>query len=110
MACWHIQRPMTPVPIQPILVLPASALLIAMSALLVAVGDEEDGRAGCPVGLQWRWRPVMLIPRLDAPLVLVHGLFGFDWLGLGPVGLDYFMGIPRSLREAGNRVLVPSLS
>src|SRR3954471_22601510 len=33
MRCWHIHRPMTPVPIQPTRVVPDSALLIAMSSL-----------------------------------------------------------------------------
>src|SRR5438128_1811874 len=32
MRCWHIQRPMTPVPIQPMRVLPGSALLMAMKS------------------------------------------------------------------------------
>src|SRR4051812_1188659 len=49
----------------------------------------------------------MLVPRLKAPIVLAHGLFGFDRLGVGPVGIDYFPGIPAALRAAGNRVLVP---
>lgn len=51
------------------------------------------------------------IPRLRAPIVLVHGLFGFDRLCLGPWLLThYFQGIPEALRAAGNRVLVASLS
>lgn len=49
----------------------------------------------------------MIATRLDAPIVLTHGLFGFDRIGLGSFTiLDYFRGIPRALREAGNRVLV----
>jgi triacylglycerol lipase len=44
--------------------------------------------------------------RLHAPIVLAHGLFGFERIGLGPVTLaSYFRGIPESLRAAGNRVL-----
>jgi triacylglycerol lipase len=51
------------------------------------------------------------IPRLSAPIVLVHGLCGFDNLRLGPwIVAQYFWGIPEALREAGNRVLVASLS
>jgi triacylglycerol lipase len=51
------------------------------------------------------------IPRLRAPLVLVHGLLGFDQLRIGPwIVADYFQGIPEALRAAGNRVLVASLS
>ena len=46
-------------------------------------------------------------PRIDAPVVLAHGLFGFNRIGLGPVTLtSYFRGIPALLRSSGNRVLV----
>ncbi|MGO9600423.1 MAG: esterase/lipase family protein, partial [Isosphaeraceae bacterium] len=48
-----------------------------------------------------------MIPRLHAPVVLAHGLFGFSRIGLGPLTLTtYFRGIPEILRAAGNRVLV----
>lgn len=48
-----------------------------------------------------------MIPRLQAPIVLAHGLFGFSRIGLGPLTLTtYFRGIPDALRAAGNRVLV----
>ncbi len=48
-----------------------------------------------------------MIPRLKAPIVLAHGLFGFSRIGLGPLTLTtYFRGIPDVLRGAGNRVLV----
>lgn len=51
------------------------------------------------------------LPRLRAPIVLVHGLFGFDSLRLGPwLIAHYFQGIPEALRAAGNRVLVAALS
>jgi triacylglycerol lipase len=53
----------------------------------------------------------MIIPRLRAPVVLVHGLLGFDRLQVGNwVLADYFPGIPEALRAAGNRVLVARLS
>jgi triacylglycerol lipase len=53
----------------------------------------------------------LCIPRLRAPIVLVHGLMGFDALRLGPLLLaEYFRGIPQAFRAAGNRVLVASLS
>jgi triacylglycerol lipase len=46
-------------------------------------------------------------PRLSAPIVLAHGLFGFRRIGLGPLTLTwYFRGIPGILQAAGNRVLV----
>lgn len=48
-----------------------------------------------------------MIPHLDAPIVLAHGLFGFSRLGVGPITLtSYFRRIPEALRGAGNRVLV----
>jgi triacylglycerol lipase len=48
-----------------------------------------------------------MIARLNAPIVLAHGLFGFTRIGLGPLTLtSYFNGIPERLRSAGNRVLV----
>jgi triacylglycerol lipase len=46
-------------------------------------------------------------PRLQAPIVLAHGLFGFVRIGLGPITLArYFQGIPEFLQASGNRVLV----
>lgn len=49
----------------------------------------------------------MIRTRLDAPIVLAHGLFGFRRIGLGRLTLtSYFRGIPEALREAGNRVVV----
>jgi triacylglycerol lipase len=45
--------------------------------------------------------------RLQAPIVLAHGLFGFNQIGLGRLTFaSYFRGIPEWLRAAGNRVLV----
>lgn len=40
------------------------------------------------------------------PIVLVHGLFGFDSF----LGLDYFYGIPEALRQGGARVYVAQVS
>ncbi len=40
------------------------------------------------------------------PIVLVHGLFGFDRLG----PLEYFYGIPAALRSGGAQVYVTSVS
>jgi triacylglycerol lipase len=51
------------------------------------------------------------IPQLRSPLVLVHGLFGFDQVRMGSwVLVDYFKGIPGPLRAAGNRVLLARVS
>jgi triacylglycerol lipase len=52
----------------------------------------------------------MTVPRLRAPIVLVHGLLGFDRVKMGPwVVASYFRGIPEALRAAGNRVFVASV-
>ena len=40
------------------------------------------------------------------PIVLVHGLFGFDSL----VGFDYFYGIPQTLTKSGAQVYVAQIS
>ena len=53
----------------------------------------------------------MIVPKLRAPIVLIHGLLGFGRLGVGNwVLADYFHGIPEALEKAGNRVLLPNLS
>ena len=52
-----------------------------------------------------------MIPKLRAPIVLVHGLFGFDRLQVANYTIaSYFPRIPEALQAAGNRVLVPTLS
>jgi triacylglycerol lipase len=53
----------------------------------------------------------MRVPKLRTPVVLVHGILGFNeirWNGW--TFADYFSGIPALLRKAGNTVLVPCLS
>lgn len=53
----------------------------------------------------------MIVPRLRSPIVLVHGLFGYDHLRLcGWKVASNFPQIPEFLQSAGNRVLVASLS
>jgi triacylglycerol lipase len=55
--------------------------------------------------------PATDCPRLNAPIVLVPGLCGFDRLyALGWLVKDYFPGIREQLAAAGNRVLVARLS
>jgi triacylglycerol lipase len=54
---------------------------------------------------------VTALPCLRSPIVLVHGLFGFDRLQVaGRVLLDYFPGIPELLRSSGNRIIVARVS
>jgi triacylglycerol lipase len=53
----------------------------------------------------------MTVPRLRAPIVLVHGLLGFDEIRLGRwVLAAYFRGIPEALAAGGNHVRVVRLS
>jgi triacylglycerol lipase len=53
----------------------------------------------------------MIIPKLRSPIVLVHGLFGFDRLQVaGTTLINYFPGIPELLEAAGNRVLIPNMT
>jgi triacylglycerol lipase len=53
----------------------------------------------------------MNIPKLRAPIVLVHGLMGFGRMRVAGMTLaSYFPGIVEALEAAGNRVLVPALS
>ena len=52
-----------------------------------------------------------MIPKLRSPIVLVHGLLGFDRLQIANYTVaNYFPRIPEALRATGNRVLVPALS
>jgi len=51
------------------------------------------------------------IPKLGAPIILVHGLFGFNRVQVcGYTLANYFPGIPEFLEEAGNRVGAATLS
>jgi triacylglycerol lipase len=51
------------------------------------------------------------IPKLGAPIVLVHGLLGVSRIQVGDWTLaSYFGQFPKALTAAGNRVLQPQLS
>ena len=53
----------------------------------------------------------MIIAKLRSPVVLVHGIFGFNKLGVaGATLVNYFPGIPDLLTATGNRVLIPSMT
>src|SRR3954469_20978251 len=48
---------------------------------------------------------------LQAPIVLVHGLLGFDRLQVGGLTLvNYFPGVVEALQAGGSRVFAPALS
>jgi triacylglycerol lipase len=52
-----------------------------------------------------------IVRRAERPaVVLVHGLMGFDQLGLGPIRVDYFRGIAPRLEAAGLEVITARLS
>jgi triacylglycerol lipase len=86
------------------------ALLALLALLLAAV-----------VGLGlWRWHRGRVRPRLRRrrriparpryPVVLVHGLFGFDELGLGKVRHAYFKGVREALARDGHVVHVAKVA
>lgn len=55
--------------------------------------------------------PGMVVPRLRAPIVLAHGILGFDHIRLGRWVLSsYFHRVPEALQAGGNRVLVARVS
>lgn len=52
-----------------------------------------------------------ITPKLRSPIVLVHGLLGFDQIQMGAwTFAHYFGSIPEMLRKAGNRVIVARLN
>jgi triacylglycerol lipase len=53
----------------------------------------------------------MNVPKLQSPIVLVHGLLGYDHVKVGPwTFADYWPGIPQLFQGAGNRVFAVRLS
>src|SRR6266567_1385370 len=112
---------MTPVPIQPTRVLPGSAFTICMAFPSRQIHGRIQLTRTRHAGIHRRKRRFprptgrpprhMLIPKLKAPVVLVHGLMGYDRLSFGRwTFVEYFRGIREALEAAGNRVLVPRLS
>ncbi|MEO0460447.1 MAG: alpha/beta fold hydrolase [Myxococcota bacterium] len=73
--------------------------LIVVTGTLLAIG-----------GVAWLlrvapWRGA----RTRLPIVLVHGLMGFDSITLRGASRDYFHGVGTALREAGVQVYTPAL-
>lgn len=78
-----------------------------VSAFMVAIGLSRASLAERRFGEEF----IVAIPRLKAPLVLVHGFLGYDRIQVGRFVIrEYFRGIDRFLKTAGNRVYVPRLS
>ena len=67
-------------------------LLLAATAGLLLLGVGAQAQTGYT---QTRY-----------PIVLVHGLFGFD----SALSIDYFYGIPDALRQGGAKVYVAQVS
>ena len=80
---------------------------------LVAVAAALAIALGVAVWLQGRQRAVRRRARLPAkpryPVVLVHGVLGFDELAVGRARTAYFKGIRHALERDGCKVLVPRL-
>lgn len=65
---------------------------------------------GAAAFLAWRFRlgrPPRKVPRY--PIVLVHGLLGFDEIGVGPYRRAYFFGVDAVLEQLGVKVYRPKL-
>lgn len=71
-----------------------AAALCALSVACFTVGAPQRAHAQS-VSAQTRY-----------PIVLVHGLFGFDQM----LGVDYFYQVPGALRKAGAQVFVAQVS
>src|SRR5947199_7321341 len=50
--------------------------------------------------------PCRIPPMTPAPIVLHHGLFGYDSVGVGKFRWAYFQGIDKSLRKLGHPLIV----
>ncbi|MEM9192065.1 MAG: alpha/beta fold hydrolase [Myxococcota bacterium] len=80
--------------------------LLAFGTLLFGVAT-----AAYVTRRRWlRWLRLRRFPfRARHPIVLVHGLFGFDEVKLGKERHEYFRGIEARLRQHGNEVYRPRL-
>src|SRR4051812_27534463 len=87
----------------PFEVLGAIAVGVALAALAFALWRR---RRWARIGRRLR-KPAS---RLQHPLVLTHGLMGFDEISIGGVRREYFRGVPGALTKTGALVHVPRLS
>lgn len=93
--------------------MPEPRLAAAAAALLLLLGwavwwwrfRRRRLRRGFSL-LPRRWRRP---PRPRFPVVLAHGVLGFDEVGLGPNRHAYFRGVRDALERDGCRVIVPRL-
>jgi triacylglycerol lipase len=89
----------------------ASRFSLRKSARAVAVAAALTASLAAPAQaglLDWLLPSpsVQVYTQTKYPIVLVHGLFGFD----NVAGIDYFYGIPAELRNGGAQVFVASVS
>jgi triacylglycerol lipase len=80
--------------------------LVAAVALAVAAWPRrEDAPAPAELGA-----PAIIRHAQRPGVVLVHGLMGFDQLGVGPTRVDYFRGVAQAFESAGLEVITARLS
>ncbi len=77
--------------------------IVLLALALVVAG------AGCALWLVHRRRKLRkrvgrVAPRLTYPVVLAHGILGFDELKVGPLRKSYFQGVEPHLTKLGARV------
>jgi triacylglycerol lipase len=75
--------------------------LLAAIAIVAAAWHAKQPRIGAPAIVRRAQRP---------GVVLVHGLMGFDQLGVGPTRVDYFRGVRARLEDAGLEVITARMS
>jgi triacylglycerol lipase len=82
-----------------------SAALVALWLLaaiaIAAAAWPAEARVAAPAIVRRAQRP---------GVVLVHGLMGFDALGIGPTRVDYFRGVRKRLEDAGVEVITARMS
>src|SRR5437764_41018 len=84
----------------------------ARTGWLVVISIKTVGRPPLIVWFRETARHMAhAVPRLRAPIVLAHGLMGYDRLCFADYPVkDYFSGIGTRLGQAGNRILRARLS
>ena len=79
--------------------------LVAALALAAAAWPRRDAAPPDTIGAP------AIVRRAQRPgVVLVHGLMGFDQLGIGPTRVDYFRGVAQAFEAAGLEVITARLA
>jgi len=79
-------------------------IMRSLIILMMLSGISTPSSASC-----WFWCPNSTYTQTKYPIVLVHGMFGFDNIA----GIQYFYGIPQALSDDGAKVYtvqVPALN